>query len=126
MKTQTEVLTSYTLTHLDTCLPDYFNGYRETETSEVLAIPVDESTTPQLFYHLLDMEYNGGSSDKLSDGDAFDSALRALLAPYTGDMDCSQSEFAQAIGANYAEVIDEDDQDTESVYCYMLLSQDEE
>jgi len=112
--------TSYKLSLLDICLPDYFQGFRETESAELLSIPIDNSMTPQQVYKCL-YEYWESTEGPLDDSWAFESAMRSLFGQFTGNMECTQEDFAACMGMSYAAPINEEDYSTESVYAYFKL-----
>jgi hypothetical protein len=112
--------TSYKLSLLDICLPDYFQGFRETESAELLSIPIDNSMTPQQVYKCL-YEYWESTEGPLDDSWAFESAMRSFFGQFTGNMDCTREDFAACMGMNYASPIPEDDYSTEPVYAYFKL-----
>jgi len=109
----------YNVRILDTCLPDYFQGYVDDTGKQCIAIPVDSETTPSEFYQAFMDEWNNSESD-LNSYDNTDSAIRAFISCYTGNMDCTQLEFAEFIGSQHTEPYTESD----SVYCYLALERD--
>ena len=115
---------SYKLELLDTCTSDYFQGCSTSETVECLCIPVDNTTTPKELYGAITREWESCDiprSDYLNDSNLFDDSIHEFLAPVTGEMDCSQSDFAAFIGATYATPYNDDDC-FESCYSYFKLS----
>lgn len=114
---------TYTLSLLDVCTSDFFYGYAPTPgKSELLAVPVFCEMTQKQFYDAVMNEWLQGDDTGLQNEQATVDAVRAFLAPFTGDMKCTQSEFTNAIGIQHAPSVD--DCECETVYVYLSLTLD--
>lgn len=113
----------YTLSLIDVCNSDYLQGYAPIPgESELLAVPVFCEMTQKQFYDAVLHEWQHGDDTGLTDEQAMIDAVRAFLGPYTGNMECTQPEFANCIGIQCAPSVD--DYDSETLYAYMTLTLD--
>ena len=112
----------YTLQLLDTCSPDYFQGFAPSEHQELIAVSVWCEMTPKGLYDAILDEWRASDDSGLCCEESTIGAIRTYMSNATGAQDCTQHDFAAMYGLEYAGSIDNEEHD--SSYQYFVLTDD--
>jgi len=106
-----------TLSHIDTCLPDYLQDHHNRDGELLLGVAIDNKTTFTDVKSALLYEFKDVGADAAPDEADFLAALAEFFAPYS---DVMSAEFDDSIEDS------DEDNSCESCYAWFLLSWDTE